>query len=158
MESKKIINTIVRDIKIQIILKNEKLIINCFFDNQITFINYILFINFIDNYNCNYPIIIRNDNNNIFVTNSMPINYDSMEYCYEIESLNLSKSLSEFTINSYIKQLEIQKIVKKDIEFFKNISQKNINLELFKINGKSLELIDYYYGDYNNQTLCEFLL
>ena len=81
-----------------------------------------------------------------------------MEYCYEIESLNLSKSLSEFTINSYIKQLEIQKIVKKDIEFFKNISQKNINLELFKINGKSLELIDYYYGDYNNQTLCEFLL
>ncbi len=154
MESKKIINTKVRDIKIQIILKNEKLIINCFFDNQITFINYILFINFIDNYNCNYPIIIRNDNNNIFVTNSMPINYDSMEYCYEIESLNLSKSLSEFTINSYIKQLEIQKIVKKDIEFFKNISQKNINLELFKINGKSLELIDYYYGDYNNQTLC----
>ena len=115
MESKKIINTKVRDIKIQIILKNEKLIINCFFDNQITFINYILFINFIDNYNCNYPIIIRNDNNNIFVTNSMPINYDSMEYCYEIESLNLSKSLSEFTINSYIKQLEIQKIVKKDI-------------------------------------------
>ena len=141
MESKKIINTKVRDIKIQIILKNEKLIINCFFDNQITFINYILFINFIDNYNCNYPIIIRNDNNNIFVTNSMPINYDSMEYCYEIESLNLSKSLSEFTINSYIKQLEIQKIVKKDIEFFKNISQKNINLELFKINGKSLELL-----------------
>ena len=158
MESKKIINTKVRDIKIQIILKNEKLIINCFFDNQITFINYILFINFIDNYNCNYPIIIRNDNNNIFVTNSMPINYDSMEYCYEIESLNLSKSLSEFTINSYIKQLEIQKIVKKDIEFFKNISQKNINLELFKINGKSLEWIDDYYGDYNKQTLCEFLL
>ena len=46
MESKKIINTKVRDIKIQIILKNEKLIINCFFDNQITFINYILFIIF----------------------------------------------------------------------------------------------------------------
>ena len=163
MESKKIINTKVRDIKIQIILKNEKLIINCFFDNQITFINYILFINFIDNYNCNYPIIIRNDNNNIFVTNSMPINYDSMEYCYEIESLNLSKSLSEFTINSYIKQLEIQKIVKKDIEFFKNISQKNINLELFKINGKSLEevAVAVHYSYYktchlNGEALDEF--
>ena len=57
-----------------------------------------------------------------------------VQYCYEIESLNLSKSLSEFTINSYIKQLEIQKIVKKDIEFFKNISQKNISNDIDKSN------------------------